>query len=172
MTLYFQFAAKTKILILTFIGTLLFALVIFPNIPIGGESLDRQPQYDFALVHKLMTQYGEDGRRIYSMVSPTLDTLFPLIYTTFFAGIIYRFRANEFLGWLAIIPVVAGITDLGENIQVTKMLLQYPNISEVQVQSASLFTQTKTALLLVTQFLIMGCALLAIGKRVVMKLRS
>ncbi len=172
MIRYFEFAAKTKVLILTFIGTLLFALVIFPNLPIGGESLDARLHYDIALVHELMAQYGEDGRRIYSMASPTLDTLFPLIYMTFFVGLIYRLRANDLFGWLAIIPVITGFVDLGENIQITTILLQYPDISAGQVQSASLFTQTKTILVFVTGFLAIGFVLLATGKFVLSKFRN
>ena len=172
MTSYFQFAAKTKVLILTLIGTLLFSFVIFPNIPLGGESLDAQPHYDLALVLRLMAQYGEDGRRIYSMASPTLDTLFPLIYVTFFAGVIYRFRINNALGWLAIIPVITGLADLGENIQIINLLLQYPDISAGQVQSASLFTKAKTALVLVSVSLTLGCVLLAAGWHAVMKFRG
>ncbi len=147
-------------------------MVIFPNLPTGGESLDGKSEYDFALVQELMDQYGEDGRRIYSIASPTLDTLFPLIYVTFFAGLIYRFRANDLLGWLAIIPVITGLVDLGENIQITNLLLQYPDISEGQVQSASLFTETKTILVLVNQFLVVGCILLTTGKFVLSKFRN
>ena len=172
MIRYFQFAAKTKILILTFIGTFLFVLVIFPSLPIDGKSLDAQPEYDFARVHELMAQYGEDGRRVYSMASPTLDTLFPLIYVTFFVGLIYRFRATDPLGWLAVIPIITGLVDLGENIQITTLLLQYPDISEEQVQSASLFTETKTILLIVTWFLAVGCILQATGKLVLGKFRN
>ncbi len=170
MVSYFQFAEKTKVLILTFIGTFLFIKVIFPNIPLGGETLDGQLEYDFLLVQKLMAQYGEDGRYIYLLMSSTLDILFPLIYVTFFAGLIYRLRINNLLGWLAIIPIMAGLTDFGENIHVIMLLSQYPSISEDLVQTASWFTKTKWSILSMTKLFIVTCILLAAGKFVIKKI--
>jgi len=88
-------------------------------------------------------EYGPEGRRVYAWASPTLDTLFPIVYVSFFAGLIYRCRPTERLWWLAFIPVAAGIVDLGENIQITAMLIQYPDVSPAQAAGASLFTQIK-----------------------------
>ncbi len=169
MIRYFQFAAKTKVLILTFIGIFFFALVIFPNIPLGAETLDTQFQYDFMLVQKLMAQYGKDGRYTYLIMSSTLDMLFPLIYGTFFAGLIYRFRINNLFGWFAVISVIAGCTDLSENIQVITLLLQYPDISQGLVQSASWATKIKWNMVIVTNLIAATCVLLAAGKFVAKK---
>ncbi len=142
---YFEFAAKTPILIATFIGIFVLVAFVFPVLPVGGELLDLKPGYSQAEVFAAMEEYGADGRRLYAWMSPTLDTLFPLIYVTFFAGVIYRFRLTEKLWVLAFIPVVAGIWDLCENAQITAMLIQYPDISESQVGLASTFTQIKSS---------------------------
>lgn len=90
-----------------------------------------------------MESYGDDGRRVYAMASPTLDTLFPLVYVTLFAGLIYRFRWSDRTAFLAYIPVFAGAWDLIENIQITAMLLRYPDVGVAQVALASFFTQVK-----------------------------
>ena len=76
-------------------------------------------------------------------ISLVLDTLFPFIYVTFFAGLIYRFRAFEGTWWLAYIPILGGIWDLMENAQISLMLIGYPEVSEAQVAWASVFTQAK-----------------------------
>lgn len=142
---YFEFAAKTPILIASFIGIVVLVASVFPALPVGGELLDLKPGYSHGEVVAAMEEYGADGRRLYAWMSPTLDTLFPLVYVTFFAGVIYRFRLTEKLWVLAFIPVVAGIWDLCENAQITAMLIQYPDISESQVGLASTFTQIKSS---------------------------
>jgi len=41
------------------------------------------------------------------------------------------------------VPVVLGFCDLGENLQITMMLIQYPEVSASQVEWASRFTVIK-----------------------------
>ncbi|MEH6559123.1 MAG: hypothetical protein V7459_09770 [Oceanicoccus sp.] len=146
MRTYFELAAKTLTLIATFIGIVVLVTFVFPAVPVGGELLDLKPGYSYTEVVASMEEYGEDGRNLYAWMSPTLDTLFPLVYVTFFAGVIYRFRPTEKLWVLAFIPVAAGFWDLCENAQITAMLIQYPNISESQVNLASTFTQVKSSI--------------------------
>ena len=167
MRTYFEFAAKTPILIATFIGIVVLVAFVFPAIPVGGELLDLKPGYSHAEVVATMEEYGADGRSLYAWVSPTLDTFFPIVYVTFFAGVIYRFRLTEKLWVLAFIPVAAGVWDLCENAQITAMLIQYPDITESQVNLASTFTQIKSSvfgpayqLLAVVLLLIAGVRLL------------
>ena len=143
---YFEFAAGTRPLLISFTGVLLMMLWIFPSLPIGGEMIDLKLSYDLAAIQHAMLQYGAHGRAVYALASPTLDTLFPLLYVTFFAGLLYRFRPNEKLWLAAFVPLVAGIWDLCENAQITAMLLQYPEISVRQVALASFFTSTKHVL--------------------------
>lgn len=73
----------------------------------------------------------------------TLDTLFPLVYVSLLAGLIYRFRLTPRLSALAYLPVGVGTIDLCENIQIISLTILYPNVSAVQVASASLFTVSK-----------------------------
>lgn len=143
MRSYFEFAAKTSTLLVTFIGVVVLVIFVFPALSVGSELLDLKFGYSYAEVVASMEQYGAEGRRIYAWASPTLDTLFPMIYVTFFAGVIYRFRPSEKLWVLAFIPVFAGLWDLCENAQITAMLIQYPEITERQVSLASVFTHVK-----------------------------
>lgn len=143
---FFEFAAGTKPLIVSFIGVLLMALLVFPMLPVGGELLDVKLSYSLADVQAAMLQYGPQGRAVYALASPTVDTLFPILYVTFFAGLLYRFRPSERLWPLAFIPVFAGAWDLCENAQITTLLLQFPDISARQVALASFFTSVKHVL--------------------------
>ena len=140
---YFEFASGTKPLLISFAGVLLMVLWVFPSLPIGGEMIDLKLSYDLAAIQHAMLEYGAHGRAVYALASPTLDTLFPMLYVTFFAGLLYRFRPSERLWVTAFIPVVAGVWDLCENAQITAMLLQYPELSTRQVAVASFFTSTK-----------------------------
>ena len=73
---YFEFAAKTPILIATFIGIFVLVAFVFPALPVGGELLDLKPSYSQAEVFAAMEEYGADGRRLYAWMSPT-----PVSYT-------------------------------------------------------------------------------------------
>lgn len=146
MKTYFDVVAQTRVLAASFVLTFLFVGFIFPMLAGDIESLDtRTNGYDFAEVTTAMAGYGEAGRLRYALISPTLDTLFPICYASFYAGIIYRFAPHERLKLLAYVPLIGGLIDLGENAQVTTMLLQYPDISEAQVAVANRFTLTKFA---------------------------
>lgn len=140
---FFEFAAGTQPLIVSLVGVLFMMLLVFPALPLHGEMIDLKLQYTLADIHAAMLEYGPQGRAAYAVASPTLDTLFPVLYVTFFVGLIYRFRPSERLWVMAFIPVVAGVWDLCENAQITAMLLQYPDISARQVAVASFFTTVK-----------------------------
>lgn len=140
---YFEFAAGTWPLVISFTGVLLMLLLVFPALPVNGELIDLKLHYTLADIEAAMRQYGPQGRAVYALASPTVDTVFPLLYVTFFAGLIYRLRPAQRLWVVAFIPVVAGLWDLCENAQITALLLQYPDISARQVTTASIFTSIK-----------------------------
>jgi len=158
---YFEFANKTGTLIATAVVVVLVLFLIFPNLPIGGELLDMKSSYTYQEVMDSMEVYGADGRTIYLWASTVLDTVFPIVYATFFAGLIYRFRASESTWWLAYVPIVGGIWDLLENVQIASMLLAYPEIGETQVTWASTFTHLKHWI--GSFYLIVGAVLLLVA---------
>lgn len=156
---FFEFAARTRVLATTFALTLVFTLAVFPLLPVDGQLLDYKTSYSHEEAMAAMEEYGDRGRRIYAWASPTLDTLFPIVYVSFFAGLIYRCRPTDRLWWLAFVPVAAGLVDLGENAQITAMLIQYPDVSVAQAEAASFFTRWKATIGTVYQ--VMALVLLA-----------
>ncbi len=161
MRKYLAYAAETRTLWLTFAGTLIFLILVFPALPIGGEMLDLKPSYSHSEAMAALEGYGTEGRMVYAWSSAVLDTLFPLVYVTFFAGLIYRFRPVERAWILSLIPISAGIVDLGENIQIIAMLIQYPEVGETQAAWASTFTMVKG--MLGPVYLLLGIALVLLG---------
>lgn len=144
---YFRFASRTPVLLASGAGVLIWALVVFPSLPIGGDMLDISAGYSYPELVAAMERYGASGRRVYAWASPTLDTIFPLLYVTLFSGLLTRLRPSDGWAWLAWIPVFAGLWDLCENVQITAMLLMYPDVSTTQVAWASFFTHVKTVYL-------------------------
>ncbi len=172
MRSWFEFAGQTRTLAVTFAATAAFLALVFPNLPIGGEMLDMKPGYSHAEAMASMAEYGSGGRTTYAWASAVLDTLFPVFYCTFFAGLIYRFRLTEGTWILAFIPVVAGIGDLAENAQITAMLLQYPNVGATQVAWASAFTVAKGWIIPVYLILGLGLLLVALLRGAIRTVRS
>ncbi|MDE0003680.1 MAG: hypothetical protein OXQ29_13395 [Rhodospirillaceae bacterium] len=172
MKRYFEFAGRTRTLLVTFVATAVFLFLVFPNLPINGEMLDMKPGYSYGEAMAAMEEYGPDGRTTYAWGSMVLDTLFPLVYVTFFAGLIHRFRLTEGTWWLAFVPVVAGVWDLGENVQITAMLVGYPDVGPGQVASASAFTTVKGYIGPVYQILGIGLLLVAAVRGLLNRNRS
>ncbi len=119
------------------------AFLVFPALPLGADMLDVRLGYSWQELVTAMEQYGASGRMIYAWASPTLDTLFPLLYVTLCSGILVRFAPRESWRVLPWLPVFAGAWDLCENAQITAMLLKYPDITPAQVTLASFFTVVK-----------------------------
>ena len=144
---YFRFASRTPVLLVSMAGVLVWALLVFPSLPIGGPLLDLTAGYSYAELMAAMESYGVAGRRVYAIASPTVDSAFPVLYVTFFSGLLTRLRPSDAWSWLAWIPVFAGLWDLCENAQITAMLVMYPAVGETQVAWASFFTHVKTVYL-------------------------
>lgn len=169
MRSFFEFAGKTPALLVAFVATAAFLLVVFPILPLDGELLDVKPGYSHEEVMNSMEEYGAEGRTIHLWSSTVLDTIFVLVYITLFAGLIYRFRISDRTWWLAFVPVLAGMWDILENIQITAMLALYPDIRETQVSWSSTFTVVKLVVAPIYHVIGLGFLLVAVFRRVFSK---
>ena len=143
MERYFDFAAKTPVLVATFVGTL-GLLALFQAIPVGGELLDVRQGYAHDEAMAALAGYGADGRRVYAWSSATVDTVLPCVLVTLLVGLVYRLRPTRNLRMLACVPLSVGLFDLAENAQIIGMLVQFPDVSARQVAIASATTIGKT----------------------------
>ena len=164
MRTYLDFVNGTLLLGATLVAALILVALI-QALPVGGEMLDVKAGYSHEDAVAAMEGYGEQGRRVYAWSAGTLDTLLPLVYASFLAGVIYRFRPTERYWRLACLPLLAGALDLGENVQIILMLAGYPDVSAGQVASASLFTTLKSYALLLSMALAVSLAIAAAVRR-------
>lgn len=141
---YLESVSQPRMLVSMALLTVLVSFGVFANLPhLEGLLIDLSFGYDAPWIINTLTSIGEEGRTTYRWAGGIIDMIFPLFYVSFFAGFLYRFRLNDALWWVAIIPIVAGVVDWGENIQIQMMINSYPNVGEAQASLASLFTQTK-----------------------------
>lgn len=144
MTRYFEFAARTPVLLASLAAALALLVVVFPLV-LPVDMLDARPGYSHAEAAAAIAGYGELRLR-YVWVSATLDTALPVLLVTFLAGLIHRFRhGREKLALLAVwLPVAGGVLDLAENAQIIVLLLEFPDIGAGQVALASACTVAKS----------------------------
>jgi hypothetical protein len=163
---YLDFASRTRCLVVT--GLLMvLSIVVFYLIPvIGGRLIDLLPHYSHETMMALLESYGEEGRRLHVLATPTLDTLFPVIYVTFYAGLIHRLKPRSWL--LALAPICLGVVDMCENTHIVMMLVQYPDVAPGLVKSASVATFVKHRFTNLTLLI----ALVMIVLRVVQRIKS
>lgn len=144
MKRYLEAVSQTRSLVSTALLTVAISFGVFTNLPnLDGLLIDLSFGYDAQWIINTLVQIGEEGRATYRWAGGVIDMIFPLFYVSFFAGMLYRFRLSENLWWLSVIPMLAGVVDWGENIQIQMMIDSFPNVSEAQASTASLFTQTK-----------------------------
>ncbi len=161
----FEVSSGAWALFATLASALILVVAVFPALPIGGEMLDVRGGYSYPETLAALEEYGEAGRRAYAWASLTLDTLLPVLYAGFLAGLIHRFRPSERWWKLAWMPLAAGAIDLCENVQIVVMLNRYPDISPGQVAVASLFTSLKGFAFLICLALAIALAVVAAGRR-------
>ncbi|MDE0105583.1 MAG: hypothetical protein OXN89_24665 [Bryobacterales bacterium] len=172
MRRYFEACSSAAALCVTLTLALILIFVVFPAVPIGGEVLDAKGRYTYGEALAALQGYGETGRETYAWASATLDTLLPLLYVSFLAGLVYRCRPTDRSWRLAYLPVVVGVIDLGENVQIVLMLTTYPDISAGQVAIASLFTSCKGHAALICLTLAITLAVVSWIRRVHTRIRD
>ena len=156
---FLQFSAKPTVMMVTALITGVLLVWVFPLLPLGAPMLDVLPGYGVDEARMLLAQYGEQGRAVYALASPTLDLLLPICYATFFVGTIYRCLPSEQWRWIALMPLAVAGWDLVENVQITKLLWQYPDISDLQIQLASWSSWLKARVLVPSLLLVTGLLL-------------
>lgn len=66
---FFEFAAGTRVLLVSFGGVMLMTLLVFPMLPLGGHMIDLKLNDTLTDIHLSMLQYGESGRAIYELLA-------------------------------------------------------------------------------------------------------
>ena len=146
---YLHLVSSTKSQITIFILLNICGLIFFllPH-NIFSNMLDLELFYNKENVIENFSTMGPDGRRIYVLSSLLLDTVYPILYLSLFLGAYFKlFRSSKVI---RLVPITAFSFDILENLQITRLNLNFPNISETHVYLSSMTTSLKWAAIAIT----------------------
>ena len=146
---YFNFVSSTKSQIAIFVLLNICGLIfIFLPHNIFSNMLDLELFYGKEDVVKNLDAIGPDGQNIYILSSLILDTLYPILYTSLFIGAYVKLYKSSQL--ILFLPLTAFSFDILENLQITRLILNFPNINETNVYFSSMTTSLKWIAIVIT----------------------
>ena len=146
-----------KVLLLFIFTNIIYAFMLMISIPKvmnfsgGMKFLDMMPLgYNAEYVNSLLNTLGEKGRHIYLYNQIPVDMIYP-----FFFGISYCLvlayilnklgKLNNYLFYLCLLPLFAGLFDYFENFGIITMLKSYPGNSILLSQITNIFSVLKSS---------------------------
>ena len=146
---YLHLVSSTKSQIILFVLLNICGL-IFLLLPhnIFANMLDLELYYGKENVVRNFNAIGPDGRSVYVLSSLILDTLYPILYTSLVLGAYVKlFKSSRLILY---VPLIAFSFDILENLQITRLILNFPNVNETHVYLASMATSCKWIAILIT----------------------
>ena len=131
---------KSQIIIFILLNICGLIFIFLPH-NIFANMIDLNLSYGIQDVYDAFNAMGEEGRVINIYSTLILDTVYPILYVSLILGAYVRLFSKN--GYILLIPVLTGLFDLSENIQLVIMNLSYSTIDESQVALASLTTSLK-----------------------------
>ena len=146
---YLGLVSSTKSQIIIFVLLNICGLIFF-LLPynIFWNMLDLEPYYNEAKVIASFNAIGPDGRSIYVLSALILDTFYPILYTSLIFGAYIKLFKNSKI--LLFLPITAFSFDIFENLQITRLNLNFPNINETHVFLSSMTTSAKWIVIIMT----------------------
>ena len=151
---YLHLVSSTKSQITIFILLNICGLIFFllPH-NIFSNMLDLELFYSKENVIENFSTMGPDGRSIYVLSSLLLDTMYPILYLSLFLGAYFKlFRSSKAI---LLVPIIAFSFDILENLQITRLNLNFPNITETHVYLSSMTTSLKWIVIAITVSVLM-----------------
>jgi len=142
------------LLIPTWAVYLTMLLVTIPKVQFfasGMEIFDLSLMgYSYEYAIRLLINLGVEGRYVYLHQQLPLDFIYPGLFALssclLMAWVFSKTQTPAWMYYCCWLPIAAAVFDYAENIQIMMMILQFPTISEHQVQLASLATMAKSGL--------------------------
>lgn len=156
-----QGLAATPLLWLTGLGMVALAAAI--GWLLGTDLPEAGFGYSVDALRHWTERAGPEGLRLYRRVSLGLDTLLPLCYAGFLVGLMRRLLAGLPAAtptrWLVLLPALAALADLAENLQLVRLTLDAPALGATPVAWAAASTQLKWTLLALSLLALAGLVL-------------
>ena len=146
---YLELVSTTKSQITIFVLLNICGLIfLFLPHNIFANMLDLELFYSKEIVVKNFSAMGPDGRSIYVLSSLLLDTVYPILYLSLFLGAYSKlFRSSKAI---LLVPITAFSFDILENLQITKLNLNFPNINDTHLYLSSTTTSFKWLAIIIT----------------------
>ena len=139
---YLHLVSLTKSQIIIFVLLNICGLIfLFLPHNIFSNMLDLELYYGKENVVRNLNTIGPDGRNVYVLSSLILDTFYPILYTSLILGAYVKLFKSS--GVILFIPLIAFSFDILENLQITRLVLNFPNVNETHVFLASMSTSFK-----------------------------
>lgn len=119
----------------------------------GVTTLDGRRWYTPEEARDFFQTIGERGRKLYGWTQLSLDIVYPLTYGTLFALLIICGFPREDARVLIIIPLLALLFDLGENLINAYLALQFNDRASPLSRVATVFTFVKRYLFITSMAL-------------------
>ncbi|MBC8029969.1 MAG: hypothetical protein H7Z16_07645 [Pyrinomonadaceae bacterium] len=171
--------ANGKVLVLLFIAAVPFHLLFkYRTKTLRDVSGVNNPTLDSDFFHTPQTAYqlfgklDDPSRQLYAWTEITADLIFPVIYSLFLSLLLIcifrKLSSVRVQQTLAMLPLMAMLSDFCENILIAFMLFAYPQVYLGVAWAASLFTKLKwillTASLAAILFGLVGLVIKALSK--------
>ena len=138
---------KSQITIFVLLNICSLIFIFLPH-NIFSNMLDLELFYNKENVINNLNAIGSNGRSAYVITSLILDTVYPILYTSLIIGAFVKiFRSSRILLCL---PLMAFSFDILENLQITRLILNFPNIDETHVYFSSMTTSLKWIVIIIT----------------------
>ncbi len=165
--IYFRFirySSKKTVLLSLFALELLFMYAFHGLFSFSVEKLqhlsggygipDALFYYRFDTLQTLFSHYGEAGKKVYLQLQ-VIDMIYPLIYSTLLAGLLYLQFSKSRLTWVIIIPHIAALFDYAENLSLRFNLIRFPSLDPAVADASGIFTCLKWSLVYLSILLLL-----------------
>lgn len=152
MNTLFEFLRNKRVLYCLLILFVILNLSLTYFMP-KDQALDLKFAYSVDEAYLLLGQLNQTQREFYCFGVWALDLPYMIVYTLFFAGILYRLWNKKRVAWMAFFILLA---DFFENLFILQVLKNYPSHLSDTVIYASIFTTSKWILVGVVLMAIVG----------------
>ena len=145
-----------KILFLFVLTNLIYAIMLIVTIPKtmafsnGMKLLDMMPTgYNSEYINSLFETLGVNGREVYLYNQIPIDMIYPFLFGISYCLLIAYFlkkinKFNSTFFYLCFLPIIAGTADYLENFGIINMLISYPNLSQISMDTTNVFSVVKS----------------------------
>lgn len=105
--------------------------------------LDLLFNYSEEQAYAQLSAYGEIGRQVCLASTLILDTIFPLVFGSFFALLLAHLFQHTRYKWVVLLPIIVVVLDYVENTHIALMLINFPERMPLIAYTGSIFTNAK-----------------------------